>query len=295
MFGYVRPALNNLLPEIKADYKSVYCGLCHTMGKRHGFAARFTLNYDFTLLALMHYSTDICAAGTTECRCPVHPFRKAERCLCGAALDRAADQSVILTWYKLCDDVMDHGFVRGLPARFLRTLLRRGYRLASGAQPEFDTAVRVNLDRLHLMEAERSPNLDRVADTFAAILSAAACGERSSSERRAMEHLLYHLGRWVYLVDAWDDLETDIRKKRYNPLDARFCGKAADEREYLETTMTHSAHLVQAAANLINFGQWQPIIENVLFIGLPTVQRAVLGGYWKEFKKQGRTTHERSV
>jgi len=294
MFGYVRPVLDRLDPEARSDYKSAYCGLCHALGSRHGFIARFTLNYDFTLLALLHYSVSNCD-DSAECRCPAHPFRKAKRCLCGAALDCAADQSIILTWYKLCDDVMDHSFLRGMPARILRAFLRRGYCVASKTQPEFDAAVRENLDRLHCLEAERSPKLDRVADTFAAILSAAADGDKMSPKKRAMEQFLYQLGRWIYLVDAWDDLEDDIKKMRYNPLNERFCGRASNERKYLETTMTHSVRLVQSSANLLNFGRWQPIIENIIFVGLPTVQHAVLNGQWKDMKKQGRTTHERSV
>lgn len=293
MFGYVRPVLNQLDQEQKAAYKSVYCGLCHTMGKRHGWLARFTLNYDFTLLALLHYSVGG-YTNTTCCRCPAHPFRKPRTCVCGESLEHAADQSIILTWYKLCDDVEDHSFFCGIPARILKCLLAKGYRFAAHQQPQFDAKVRDNLERLRLLENQRSPQLDRVADTFAAILAAAADG-KDLQKQRVMEQLLYHLGRWIYLVDAWDDLQGDIKAKRYNPLDARFVGKATEEREYLETTMTHSVRLIHSAANLLDFGAWKPILENIFWSGVPTVQHAVLEGTWKELKKQRRTIHERSL
>lgn len=295
MFGYVRPVLNRLSAEEKERYQSAYCGLCHTMGKRHGWLARFTLNYDFTLLALLHYGGS--ASGGTLCRrCPAHPFRKPRVCLCGEALDAAADESMILTWYKLSDDVADHGFFGGLPARFLRLLLRRGYRRAARVRPEFDKRVCEEMERLSALEEARSPQLDRIADTFARILSAAAddCGA-DTSRRRAMEQLLYHLGRWVYLIDAWDDLEDDRRKKRYNPLDARFEGDTAGNRDYVETTMTHSMRLIHSAVNLLELGDWQSVIDNILFTGLPVVQRAVLDGTWKELRKQGSNKNERSV
>ena len=292
MFGYVRPVLDKLSAEERAAYKSAYCGLCHTLGKRHGWLARFTLNYDFTLLAILHYGSTGCSE--TVCRrCPARLFRKPMHCLCGGAMEAAADQSMILTWYKLCDDVMDHGFFRGLPSRVLRRLLRRGYQRASAARPDFETTVRQSLERLHTLESECSPQLDRVADTFASILSAAA--ESTSSEHRSLEQFLYHLGRWIYLVDAWDDLERDLKQNRYNPLDARFEGKAVEEREYIETTMTHSVRFIWSASNLIEFGSWTPVIENIIYLGLPTVQKAVLDGRWNELKKQGRTAHERSV
>ncbi len=287
MFGYVRPVLNELSQEQRDAYKSAYCGLCHAMGERHGWLARFTLNYDFTLLALLHYGSS--AGETTVCRrCPAHPFRKKYTCLCGSALETAADESMILTWHKLSDDVADRKLIFGIPYRILRWCFRKGYRRAVQARPEFDAAVSREMKRLGQLERERSPQLDRTADTFAKILSAAAehCEEE---QRRPMEQMLYHLGRWVYLVDAWDDLQEDRKAGRYNPLDARFDGKAAEERDYVETTMTHSVRLVCSAFQLMEFGVWTPIVENVFYRGLPTVQSAVLDGRWRELRKTKET------
>jgi len=295
MFGYVRPLVNQLSREQREAYQGAYCGLCHVLGRRHGWLARFTLNYDFTLLAILHYG--LAADGETTCRrCPAHPFQKKRICLCGQALELAADESMILAWYKLSDDIADRTALSALPFRILRSLLRRGYRRAAQARPAFDRKVKENLEQLHLLEAARSPRLDRVADTFAGILSAAAGTEHAhAAQSRTMEQLLYHLGRWIYLIDAWDDLAEDQKHNRYNPLDARFAGKPEQEREYVETTMTHSIRLIWSAANLLELGSWQPLVENILFLGLPSVQQAVLDGRWKELKKQRRYLHERSL
>lgn len=284
MFGYVRPVLDRLNESEKELYQGAYCGLCHAMGKRHGWTARFTLNYDFAFLAVLLYgegqeTETICA------RCPVHPVKAPRQCLKGQSLEAAADQSMILTWYKLTDDVQDRGFFRGLPYRLLRRIFQRSYQRAAAARPAFELQVRSGMERLREMEAAHSAQLDRVADTFASILAAAGHRENSSGQSRALEQMLYHLGRWIYLIDAWDDLDEDIRKGRYNPLDARFHGRAKDEREYVETTVTHSARLAAAAANLINFGPWGVLVDNVLYSGLPAVQSAVMDGRWKELKQ----------
>ena len=96
-------------------------------------------------------------------------------------------------------------------------------------------------------------------------------------------------------MDAWDDLDEDRRRGRYNPLDARFQGRARENREYLETTAVHSLRLAGAAANLLELGRRQAIVENVLWSGLPAVQSAVLDGRWKEMRNTRRQPNERSL
>lgn len=293
MFGYVRPALERLDQEGRDAYQGAYCGLCHALGKRHGPLAQLTLQYDFTFLAIL-----LTADVEEECsrrRCPVNPFRKPRACLAGRQMDAAADQSVILTWHKLSDDVDDHGFFTGLPYRFARLLFRRAYRRAAEAQPGFDAQTREGLARLRALEEAGSPELDRAADAFARILSCAAQAVPKEGERRALEQLLYHVGRWVYLMDAWDDLDEDREKGRYNPLDARFRGQARENREYLEATATHSLRLAGSAASLLELGRWTPIVENILYLGLPAVQGAVLDGRWKEMRRGRWKPHERSL
>lgn len=295
MFGYIRPVLDRLDEGQRDAYQSAYCGLCHTLGKRHGFLARFTLQYDFTFLAILFTAGN--AQDRRLCRrCPAHPLRRPQACLYGAHMDAAADQSMILTYHKLSDDVEDHGVVSGLPYRFLRRLFLRAYRRAAQAQPGFDAQVREGLARLRQMEREWSTELDRVADAFAGILrSATAAFPEGGSMKRAMGELLYHLGRWIYLMDAWDDLDEDGRSGRYNPLNARFQGHAREARDYLDTTAVHSVRRAGAAANLMELGSWTPIVENILYLGLPSVQSAVLDGRWKEMRKTRRKPHERSL
>lgn len=295
MFGYVRPVLNRLDEGQRDAYQSAYCGLCHALGRRHGFLARFTLQYDFTFLAILLTAGE--RPDRPLCRrCPAHPLRGPRVCVSGEQMEAAADQSIILTYYKLSDDVDDHNAVTSLPYRFVRRLLCRSYRRAAKAQPEFDAQVRDGLERLRQLERECSPELDRAADAFARILSSVSAAYPSGSlMRRILGELLYHLGRWIYLMDAWDDLSEDKKYGRYNPLDARFHGHAQEEKEYLDTTAAHSARLAGAAANLMELGSWEPIVENILYFGLPTVQSAVLDGRWKEMRKTRRKPHERSL
>ena len=102
--------------------------------------------------------------------------------------------------------------------------------------------------------------------------------------RRVLSQLLYHLGRWIYLADARDDLEEDRQAAHYNPVAARF-GPQGDD-EALGQTMQRSLELAGAAFQLGEFGCRTPILENILYLGLPLVQRAVFDGSWAQIKKQ---------
>lgn len=290
MFGYVRPALSRLAQQDRDAYQGAYCGLCHAMGSRHGFLSRFALNYDFTFLAILFTADG--ADEWREKRCPAHPLRKCRSCLCGRALERAADASLLLTWHKLRDDVRDKGWFRGLPARFLSCVFSAAAARARKTSGEFSAQTERGLERLHELEAKASPELDRAADSFARILQAAAPKSGDTARQRAMEQLLYHVGRWIYLVDAWDDLEEDRARGQYNPLDARFQGRAAEHQEYIAVTMTHSLRLAVSAANLLELGCWRGVVENILYQGLPAVQEAVLSGRWKQMRKRMKRNGE---
>ena len=289
MFGYVRP----FRPELKCRdfdlYRATYCGLCRCLRRRYGLLAPMFLNYDFTFLTLLLWQPE---ESVRPCRgrCHANPLLKKDMCPDSPALELAADESIILTWWKLRDSVADDGFWSGLPARVLSGLLKGAYRKAARRRPEFDRAVRTSLEELSALEKEKCPSLDRPADTFARLLQAAVPPEESRG--RVLEQLLYHLGRWIYLVDARDDLEEDRRAGRYNPVAARYGGAADDQA--LKLTLDHSLELMGAALQLGEFGCRMPILENIIYLGLPLVQRAVLEGSWSQVKKQEKIWSKRS-
>ncbi len=281
MFGYVRP----LQPELKCKdlnlYRATYCGLCRCLRRRYGLIAPLFLNYDFTFLALLLWEPE---ASFVPCRgrCYAGLLRKEPMCPDSPALDQAADQSVILAWWKLRDSVRDEGFWRGIPARILSWLLGPARRKAARRRPAFDRTVQSCLEELSALEGEGCPSLDRTADTFARLLQSAAPQE--GARGRILSQLLYHLGRWIYLADARDDLEEDRLAGRYNPVAARY-GPAGDDGA-LRLTMDRSLELIGAALQLGDFGCRLPVLENIIYLGLPRVEEAVFDGSWKEIKKQ---------
>ena len=99
-----------------------------------------------------------------------------------------------------------------------------------------------------------------------------------------MEQLLYHLGRWIYLADARDDLEEDLKNGSYNPVHLRYREQPCDEP--LALTMEHSLRFMRSSAALLELGRQEALVNNVLYLGLPLVQRSIFDGSWKQLKKQ---------
>lgn len=297
MFGYVLPLREELKVREWERFHAVYCGLCHAMGRRYGFLSRMTLNYDFTFLALVLGTTH----NAKRCRCVSGPCQGRMACEGCDALDIAADESIILTWWKLRDQIEDGSGVKKLAAHALCALYHGAYRKAAKRREVFDQTVRESLEALRALEHEKTPSLDRPADLFARLLSAAAPATGDPFHDRSMEQLLYHVGRWIYLIDAWDDLEDDLRTGSYNPFLCRYALTAKPEEgseaaEAAALTLTHSLHLAWSAAQLLELGQDEGLVENILLGGLPLVQRLVFSGKWKEQRKLLREyEHERSL
>lgn len=290
MFGYVLPPLQ-MLPEAEAErFRRAYCGLCHTLGARYGPAARLILNYDFTFLAILLSEP---GEGRTESRrCMASPLQRRDFLTPTPALELAADESVILAYWQSRDGAADSGPLRGLKYRSASGLLAPAYRRAAALRPAFDESTRRQLRLLGELEAQRCSSLDRAADAFAVLLAGAAAETADPIGRRVLEQLLYHLGRWVYLIDAADDLKEDAVSGNYNPVALRFGlteGRWTPEaRREFAATLDHSIHMMATAFELWDFGVWTPLLESTLYTGLFQVGRAVLDGDFRKRRRMDR-------
>ena len=280
MFGYVRPSVERLLEEEKERFSAVYCGLCRTLGERYGTAARFILNYDFVFLAMLlaePQASDMLRRG-----CIAHPLKKRGYYGTDPALELAADCSVILAWWQLCDGVADHGAVGGLKYRAASAALESAYKKARLHRPDFDRSTALQLARLKELETQGCASVDEAADTFAKLLQGVSGEVEDTVKARILEQIFYHLGRWIYLVDAADDLSEDYKTGNYNPLIHRFgltSGELTDEaKESLIISLDQSIRMISAAYELWDFGDWSGIIRSVVYEGLFYVGKAVLEG-----------------
>ena len=300
MFGYIRPAAPRLSQAENGRFHDAYCGLCHTLERRYGFAARFLLNFDFTFLAIL---LSLGTAATRSCRrCVAHPCKGCGAMDASAALDAAADHSVVLAWWQIQDHIADYGFFAGLKYRLAALFVRSAYRKARGLVPAFDAAVQRHLRDLSERENERCASLDAAAEPFAALLAEIAAVEPDETKRRIFEQIFYHLGRWIYLIDAADDFRQDAKNGNYNPLRYRY-QIDGDElpqavKNALGGTLDASIRQMAGAYALLDAGEWTSVLDSIFYESFYAIGYAVLNGSYHKpsrLRRRKRDTSEEPI
>lgn len=86
----------------------------------------------------------------------------------------------------------------------------------------------------------------------------------------------YNLGRWIYLMDAADDLEEDREKNNYNPFLLMNYNGEQNFKNYISQILNQSLAQAYNAFELLDITLYKGIIDNILLKGLAQKQRAVL-------------------
>lgn len=249
MFGYV--TVNR--PELKVKelelYRSYYCGLCAELHKRYGRKGQLLLSYDCTFLLLLLTGTYEPQESEVMRRCIVHPAI-VHRETSNRFTEYAADMNVLLAWLKAADDWRDE---KKQSAKMLAMLLRRDYLKIREKYPRQEKAVRENIQALHAEEKRHEalarkqaasmrqtaggsmpcektsgkPDSAKVADILARIDETAGYTGRFLGELCVVSDDLwaedlrgtgFYLGKFIYLIDAYDDMEEDRKTGNYNIL-----------------------------------------------------------------------------
>ncbi len=301
MFGYVRPFKSELLVREYDQYKAAYCQLCRALKDHYGRAASFTLSYDCTFYALLMLSTREARLSLHHGRCVMNPLKRCDFLESdGEAYHKAAALSVLLTYHKLRDNLEDDSFFKSLGSRLFLPFVSRKARKAAEEYPFLAQEAQKAMDGQRQAE-ENAGGVDACAEPTANLLAALfrelAC---DSLQGAALERFGYFLGRWVYLMDAADDLLDDLKEGAFNPFIPRLGlsgkteltpqeRKAADQA--CNQTLNATAAQMLLAFNLVELRNFGPILENVVTKGLPEIQREILFLHIRE-KRRGRPEPE---
>ena len=279
MFGYIKPYVPQLLVVEHELYKATYCGLCRTMGKTTGCFSRFSLNYDFVFLALMRMVVNKEEITLNNRTCIAHPFKKRLMVEINDTLKYSAKISTILTRLKLEDNVADsHGIsklfakIAGVVSIFLKK--------TDENLKELEGEARSYIKELSDLEKENTDSIDTVADTFGKLLGSMSAHGYEGDTRDTMYKIGYHLGKWVYVIDAIDDMEKDIKKKSFNVIVNSFGnGLTNDDKALLYNAVTLELGAMSESIEKIDFtgySEVEGIIKNIIYRGMLSETKRVL-------------------
>lgn len=259
MFGYVVANLDRLSEDQRGLYRAVYCGLCKTLGSRHGFACRVTLTYDMTFLILLLSSMADEEPAFEKLRCGMHPL-KAQQSFTSQYTAYCADMNLILAHAKRLDDWQDD---RKLLSLSQAKLLAASAAKARAEHPRQADAIDWALRYLGQMERDGETNPDLPAAAFGALLGEVFVPEEDMPQADILRAFGDALGRFIYMMDAVMDLKDDLEKERYNPL----VSVPSDQHEaILSMLMAQCTQLYEQMQVPRN----RDIIDNILYSGVWT-------------------------
>lgn len=276
MFGYVKLNQDQLKPADSADYKRIYCGLCHQLAN-YSVLSRMFLSFDMTFfIFLSAYDQTELARKCTANQC-------LKRIPCPDELmDYWACLSIMMVYEKYRNDLKDG---RKSSRAHLLTM-EKAWNKACGKYPEVHQLVCEALQKNYALEDQYSPDAEVLASNFGQlaadlISNAPSNRERSSELSEVLEKIARLIGEWIYYIDFYDDVEEDLRKKQYNPIlvqaEQRAISLERVKQEFREQ-IDRRVEELQRLCGFLPYCGYQAVVKNVIHEGVITVTANIYGG-----------------
>lgn len=220
MFGYITPVKDELKVCELETFKNYYCGLCFSIRNKFGNIPRLTLTYDSTFFAILLDGISSEKSTINKKSCLKHPLTKKNYILNNKALEYASEINIALVYFKLLDDINDD---KSLKSYSFSKLLKPYYDKIENNT--LKSTFEKNLDQLHILEKTNNYNsIDKISHPFSNLIGRifADCPFVLNNDSNKLRNLLYDFGysfaKWIYLMDAIEDLKEDIEENKFNPI-----------------------------------------------------------------------------
>lgn len=292
MFGYVKPFIPELKVYENEIYKAIYCGLCKQLGRSYNQLSRLTLSYDIVFLVLFALGISNENIEFHREKCIIHPLKK-KLCLQGCtALENAADISLIFSYFKFMDNVEDEKFFKKSLSRIGLVSFKRMYEKARKKRADIASIVEKLMYRQAEVEKNTNCSLDQACDPMGRCLGLIV---QTFSDDLKTQKILYRIGymvgRYIYIMDALDDLSKDCKAGAFNPFLNKYRSDGLIKNLKIDDSIKQEifqdalwalnfsvAQLAQAF-ELLEFGNYKSIVKNIIYLGLKSVEKKVFGKY----------------
>ena len=178
--------------------------------------------------------------------------------------------NILLSYHKANDDVIDGG---GIKKKVARKMLKKHYLKAKQLLPQADEIITAHYAKLLELEKADTVGIDRVAHCFASMLRELGL-MLIGAQDEALGGLLYNVGKFVYLVDALDDIDEDFKKKRYNPFLCEYgdyCNRTqfiSKHRDEITFALAGTVNRAIQCFNSMVFTGASDLLKNIVYKGL---------------------------
>lgn len=262
MFGYVKINKMDLTFREYEHYRGYYCGLCKSLKDNHGEVSRLTLNYDITFLILVLTSIYRPKSKVIEEGCITNPFKKKKKII-SEVTEYAASMNVLLAYYKLEDNLNDEKGIKDIIAyNVYKGKLKYAYNKYSH-KAEF---IKAQLEELNRLEKEKNMNIDIVSNTFGNLMGEIFVYKNDEFEQE-LRNIGFNIGKYIYLLDAYEDLDKDYEKGRYNPF-IEYIDKKEELKDRVDKLISISLGLLAQSIDNLNLRVNRNIIDNIVYSGV---------------------------
>lgn len=221
------------------------------------------LNYDLTFLAVLLTGLYEPETVTRDERCLPHPVKK-HRLSENDAVAYAADMTVLLSYRKMMDNWQDEHSVLGYTAA---SLLKKDYEALLQKYPRQGKAIEENIRLLGEAEKQNQKDIDDVAGLTGRFLGEIFVWQEDIWQDD-MRQIGFYLGKFVYLMDALEDVEKDRKKGNYNLfLDCGDVWSKEQEPKFHDMLVGMAAEAARAFERLPVLHH-ADILRNVLYSGI---------------------------
>ena len=260
MFGYVTINKETLSAEEYQRFRAQYCGLCHVLAQRYGKVGRAVLSYDMAFLSVLLASLYEPEERAGEERCGARPA-KPHAYVFSEATEYAADMNVALAYHVCADHAKDD---KSASARAQMKLLAKPYARVKELHPETCAAIESRIAAIAEIERDPAAGLDAPANETGRLLGAVYAW-KDDLWAPTLGDMGAAPGRFIYVMDAYDDLEGDLHHGRYNPL--RELSKQEDFEELIRQSLMLVMGECTREFELLPLIRDVDILRNILYGG----------------------------
>lgn len=295
MLGYVRAYKPDMKMRDYELYKGVYCSLCRALGRNYSPLAQLFLSYDFALACVLRLAAAENGCTFSKKRCPYNPSKKCMICASKEVFDFCAHAVIITVYYKVIDNLRDKGFISKLAAALVFPAVALMHKKAARLAPDIEKAVSVAMKLQAETEAKPSLSIDEAAHPSAQALATVFALGFEGETKEALSKIGYMTGRFVYILDAADDLEDDKKKGAFNPFSGEDISSAESRKNFAEK-VRGMLNLTQSIAleslDMLEVKRFYDIMDNILLEGLSNCAERVLAKYGDKAEKSKEYTVE---